>query len=704
MQTFIGDNVTLKEFGQHSQVTGSGRIGALFTFGDATVKSRVGISWTSTAKACQYVDSEIPAGTTLDALVAQSKAVWNTEVFSKMTSSDTNKTILGQLYSNLYGMHLMPSNRTGDNPAFESTEPYYDDFFTLWDLFRCTTPLYHVLQPKMYEEMVRSIIDIWRHEGYMPDARSSNFNGRTQGGSNADVVLADAYVKGVRGAVNWNDAYSAMKTDAEIAPPPNHDKIAPDSSTKDGRGALPDWIKHGYITPKYTRAVTRAVEYAGNDFGLYQVAKGLGKTNESIAYLQRSRNWRNHFNPKATSFNVSGFLVPRNANGSFVKQNPMSCDGCYWKDPYYEAKPWEYTMNAHHDLAWLVKADGNDTFVKRLNVLMNPKNNIFNAGNEPSFTTPYLYNFVNQQSQSVKQSRTVAKTQYGPGLGGLPGNSDAGAMQSWLLWNMIGLYPVTGQTTFLIGSPWFSNLNISLPNGKSVAITSTGGNSDSAYYVQSLKVNGRQWNQNWITWDDVFANGGTLDFQLGKNATNWDANGDLPPSPATNKQSESDSGQAATMPNTSIGPMHDGRMFHSMHNSTSIALGVSLAVAIPVSALLVLFLWKLGVFGKKTKTADATIEGGNEDKKEDATAAAVTPSRLRAILDKMKLASPKSSAPEETPKSAPFSIAASLNVVSNKLRLLKTPPKIGSPNSLGGSEFDGKKSQITSSAASTIDG
>lgn len=118
----------------------------------------------------------------------------------------------------------------------------------------------HILQPVAYEEFIRSLIDIWRHDGYLPDARSSFFNGATQGGSNADTVLADAYVKGVRGAVNWEDGFSAMVTDAEVTPPNNEDPRDTTSSTKEGRGALPDWIDHGYITTKYGRSVSRAIE------------------------------------------------------------------------------------------------------------------------------------------------------------------------------------------------------------------------------------------------------------------------------------------------------------------------------------------------------------------------------------------------------------------------------------------------------------
>jgi putative alpha-1,2-mannosidase len=134
----------------------------------------------------------------------------------------------------------------------------------------------------------------------------------------------------------------------------------------------------------------------------------------------------------------------------------------------------------------------------------------------------------------VYQSRKVAKSNYHSGANGLPGNSDAGAMQTWLLWNMIGLYPVTGQTTFLIHSPWFESMTIDLGNGKKLDITSTGGdgNGDTDYYVQSLKVNNASWTKNWLTYEDVFANGGAMEFGLGPSPADW-ATGDLPPSPAT---------------------------------------------------------------------------------------------------------------------------------------------------------------------------
>ena len=445
----------------------------------------------------------------------------------------------------MYGMFLLPSNRTGENPLWTSSEPYYDDSFTIWDLFRSQTPLFQLLEPMYYEEFIRSLIDIYRHEGWMPDARSSNFNGRSQGGSNADNVLADAYLKGVRGAVNWNDGYAALIKDAEVTPPNVPvDPESPESSDHEGRGALPDWLKYHYITPAFDRSVNRAVDYSINDLSVSLVARGLGKTADADKYLQRSRYWRNHYNHRVPSLNFTGFLAPRNADGSFVPEDPLSCDGCYWGNYFYEATPWEYTFSVYHDIATLIQYSGGpENFVRKLETIFKPGLNpvggsaqfnftIFNPGNEPDFASPYLFNFAGRQDLSVKYSRSIATMYYAPTVAGLPGNSDAGAMQSWILWNIIGLYPLTGSTTFLVGSPWFESLSLDLGTGKTFKVTQTGGDINTgSMYVQSLKVNGKPWDKSWVTFDDVFADGGTMDFVLGREPRNW-ATGDLPPSPA----------------------------------------------------------------------------------------------------------------------------------------------------------------------------
>jgi putative alpha-1,2-mannosidase len=149
VQTFVGINGTSKVLNADTNITeiaSSARLGAVFSFNAATVTSRVGISFISTAQACGNVNSQIPPGTTLSVLTSKAKHVWNEEVLSKITTTETAVNKLQLLYSSMYSIHLLPSNRTGENPLWNSTEPYYDDTFTTWDLFRCTFSLYQILQ------------------------------------------------------------------------------------------------------------------------------------------------------------------------------------------------------------------------------------------------------------------------------------------------------------------------------------------------------------------------------------------------------------------------------------------------------------------------------------------------------------------------------------------------------------------------------
>lgn len=137
-KTFIGEDFTsdnLEDFSDRtSRESDSARLGALFTFDKTNVVSRVGVSFISESNACVNKDNEIPDGTTLDEVRQQTKDVWNSVVFNKVTTKETNQTKLNQLYSALYFMHLLPVNKTGENPSWDSDEPYYDDVFTFWDI------------------------------------------------------------------------------------------------------------------------------------------------------------------------------------------------------------------------------------------------------------------------------------------------------------------------------------------------------------------------------------------------------------------------------------------------------------------------------------------------------------------------------------------------------------------------------------------
>ncbi|KAH7141081.1 glycosyl hydrolase [Dactylonectria macrodidyma] len=527
------------------------RIGALFSFPTnvSSLTSKVGVSWVSVEKACQFIDDEIPHWH-LNTTVTQAKDKWNSEVFSKMDVKSDNQTQLEMFYTGLYHAHLMPSNRTGENPHWESNEPYYDDYYTLWDTFRCTHALVSLILPHRQVDMIRSMIDIWRHERFMPEGRSHNHNGRVQGGSNSDNILADAYVKHLDGnhLINWTDGFAAMRTNAELQPYNNFDFNDPTGSTKEGRGALDDWKKYGYVSTNYGRSVSKTAEYSLNDFAVSQVAKGEAPS-EAEKYLKRSAGWQKIWHADAKSHNFTGFLAPLQPNGTVLEPyDPLSCGDCNWKSISYEGTPWEYSFGAPHDMATLIKfMGGPDAFERRLDASFKPGlgtqdqgNNgigdmIYNPGNEPSFLTPFLYNYVRgRQWKSVMRSRAVVDQYYHAGASGIPGNDDAGSMSSWLVWNMLGLYPVVTQPVYLLLSPRFEEISITLGEERRVLRIVAKGVEDGPY-VQSLKVNGKSWNRSWVSHDDLLGDeeqGGLLEFVLGKDQVEWDS-GEVPPSPAT---------------------------------------------------------------------------------------------------------------------------------------------------------------------------
>jgi putative alpha-1,2-mannosidase len=346
--TFSNEPYQQPIFGNDSEASGqlNDRIGALFswtTSSSATVRSRVGVSFISAEKACRFRDDEIPSWS-LDDIVTAAVEEWNRDVFSKIkvpTDDTQNRTNLVLLYSSLYFMHLMPSDRSGENPLWESDEPSWDDFYTAWDIFRCTTTLYHIIQPAYYEEMIRALIDIWRFEGYMPDGRSGNYNGMVQGGSNADNILADAYVRGLRGQINWTAGYLAMVKDAEVQPFTTFALPETTIGRKEGRGCVNEWKALGYISSDVsTMPVSRTVEYALNDFALAQVALDLAPEDVE-KYFNRSAQWQNIWAHDFTFLNLTGFLAPRLANGTFDLNdyNPALCGDCEVSSISYEATP-----------------------------------------------------------------------------------------------------------------------------------------------------------------------------------------------------------------------------------------------------------------------------------------------------------------------------------------------------------------------------
>jgi len=144
-----------------------------------------------------------------------------------------------------------------------------------------------------------------------------------------------------------------------------------------------------------------------------------------------------------------------------------------------------------------------------------------------------LYNYINRQYKSVNQSRALANQYFHNQLYGVPGNSDAGALNSWLIWQMLGLYPIVTSPVYLLASPWFNEINMTVNGNATLRITSNGSATSlgqDGYYVQSVKINGQNWVKNWFNHEDVMINGGTIEFAVGTQEVEWER-GDVPPSP-----------------------------------------------------------------------------------------------------------------------------------------------------------------------------
>lgn len=431
-------------------------------------------------------------------------------------------------YTALYHTMLMPVDRSGENPLWADNEPYYDDFYAIWDTYRTSSPLITLIDPQREADIVRSLINIYKREGYMPDARSGNCNGRTQGGSNAEIVIADAFVKGLEG-IDYELGLQAMLKDATTDPGDRHEA--------EGRGGLDEYLRLGYIPHGIPRAGNRTVEYAYCDYAIALVAKGLGKEKIYRHYLKQSGNWKNLWRADYEHAGAKGFILPRDEQGNWLNEipfgkseiqkptftyTPVTFEGPWytpwWDMFFYEASSWEYSLSIPHDVPGLIEACGGaEAFEARLDTFFDQ--GFFNVNNEPSFLSPCLYHWIGKPHRSGDRIHEIIGKNYSDSPAGLPGNDDSGAMSSWLAFHMTGLYPNAGQDYYLIHTPLLEAVTFRLSNGKSFRISAQGF-SEKNRYIQSATLNGKEYPFSAIRHQDLLA-GGELLLKMGKKPGRW---------------------------------------------------------------------------------------------------------------------------------------------------------------------------------------
>ncbi|SEL55953.1 alpha-1,2-mannosidase, putative [Sphingomonas palmae] len=380
--------------------------------------------------------------------------------------------------------------------------------FSLWDTFRAEHPLLTLVQPaEVNSEIIRSLIASQQvsPDGILPVWQFQGRETWTMIGYHAVPVIADAYLKGIRG-FDATQALAAMIKSATYAP----------------YGGLADLPVLHYIPIDHEpEAASKTVEYAYDDWTIAQMARAMGRDDVATWFDARSGYWRNTFDPK------TGFVRARKADGSF--REPFDPTAINYGSDYTEGNAWQYSWFVPQDQAALFDAMGGDqAAVTKLDQMFDYDNSKLDYshaediagligqyihGNEPSHHVAYLYDHAGQPWRTQYRLTQIVNSQFKPTPDGLAGNDDLGQMSAWLVFTALGFYPVTpGSLEYAIGRPFVRRAALDLPNGKRFTIVADNFG-QSRPYIGAVMLNGRPLERSYLTHAEIMA-GGELRFAM----------------------------------------------------------------------------------------------------------------------------------------------------------------------------------------------
>ncbi len=436
---------------------------------------------------------------------------WN-EVLGRVEIEDDRQDLLRTFYSCLYRSTLFP--RDFSEWDAEGKQWHYSPYngqvlpgplFTdtgFWDTFRSLFPLLNLLYPSMNTQMQQGLVNAYNESGFLPEWASPGHRASMIGNNSASVV-ADAYMTGLR-EYDYNTLWEAVKHGANNVHPTN-------SST--GRAGYTFYNELGYIPTdsKITQNVARTLEYAFNDWSIYQFGKSLGKSEDELAvYKARAMNYKNLYDPSTK------LMRARSTDGTF--RSPFDPSG--WSRDYTEGNAWHWSFCVFHDPQGLIDLmGGNHEFTAMLDTVfvipsyegMNSRSMIhemremqimnmgqYAHGNQPIQHMPYLYNYSAAPWKTQYWVREIMDRLYLPTPDGYCGDEDNGQTSAWYVYSSLGFYPVApGTNQYALGSPQFKKVTLHLENGKKVVITAANQQKENVY-VNSLKVNGKKYTKNYL--------------------------------------------------------------------------------------------------------------------------------------------------------------------------------------------------------------
>ncbi len=511
----------------------------------STIKIRYGISFISEEQAKKNLDREIK-GYDKEKVIQKGRKIWN-EALSKTIVEGGSEDDRVVFYTSIYRTYERPVCITEDERYFSAFDgqvhvdsiPFYTDDW-IWDTYRATHPLRVLTEKEMELDILRSFIRMSEQmeNFWMPTFPEITGDSRRMNSNHGVATILDAYAKGLTG-FNLEKAYEAAKGAI------TEKTLAPWSGKK--AGELDKFYKeNGYfpalreseaetvpeVHPFESRqpvAVTLGTAY--DEWCLSQIAKVLGKEDDYKYFLERSYNYRKLFNPE------TGFFHPRDAEGNFIMPFDYRFSGGMGARKFYgENNGWVYRWDVPHNVADLINLmGGKEKFIDNLEATFNEPlgrskfsfyaqlpdhtGNVgqFSMANEPSLHIPYLYNYAGQPWKTQKRIRTLLKQWFRNDLMGVPGDEDGGGMSAFVAFSQMGFYPVTpGSNSYNIGSPVFEESKINLGDGKYFVIKAHKTSAENKY-IQSAKLNGKEWNKPWFSHNDI-KDGGTLELVMGSKA------------------------------------------------------------------------------------------------------------------------------------------------------------------------------------------
>jgi predicted alpha-1,2-mannosidase len=429
-------------------------IGTYFTYKfdkAETIEVKIGISYVSIDNARENLRKETE-NKSFDSVYKETHTKWNnllSRIKVEGESEDDKIIFYTALYHTLNHPNIL-NDFNGEYPEINrgkigKTEDTRYTVFSLWDTYRNLHQLMSLVYPQQQSDMIKSMLDMYSENGWLPKWELNSTETFTMVGDPASIVITDTYLRGIQD-FDIKKAYEAMLKSADQI---ENNPLRPE---------LKDYIEKGYVTTDNEGSVSKTEEYNVADYSIALLAKELGKKEDFERFKKRSISYRKLFDK-----NIN-LLRPKNSDDSWHEPfNPEAGANFTKNVGFIEGNAWQYAFMVPHDINGLKKLmGGNKAFTNQLQKVFDT--NQFDMANEPDIAYPYLFNYVKgEEWRSQKLVNKLVRTYFQNKPDGLPGNDDTGTMSAWLVYSMMGIYPISpGSPEYAITRPMFDKITIQL--------------------------------------------------------------------------------------------------------------------------------------------------------------------------------------------------------------------------------------------------